>query len=112
MINKANEAAKVDLSASGNAIAGGSGGGDKPSGDSHTPGPATDSGKKNNDFSWTKVAGHSYYGENFEALGRDGKGFTGYLYRRTNGEYVKSGSVSRSFTERELNNLKWKIVNG
>lgn len=112
MINKANKAAKVDLSASGTATATGSGGGgDKPSESSSTSVSSTDSNKINNDFSWTKVAAHNQYGENFEALGRDGKGFTGYLYRRTNGEYVKSGSISRSFTERELNNLKWKIVN-
>lgn len=39
MINKANEAAKVDLSASGSAIAGGSGGGNKPSGKPITESP-------------------------------------------------------------------------
>ena len=112
MINKSNEAAKVDLSAPGNATASTSGGGTSPSGSSNTSVPLTNSSEKSNDFKWTKVATHNYNGENFEALGRDdGKGFTGYLYRRTNGEYVKSGSVSRAFTERELDNLKWKIVN-
>ena len=118
MINKSNEAAKIDLSATGNATAstsgGGastSGGGTSPSGSSNTSVPLTNSSEKSNDFKWTKVATHNYNGENFEALGRDGKGFTAYLYKRTTGDYVKSGSVSRAFTERELDNLKWKIVN-
>lgn len=87
----------------------GSSGGGNTSGSPNISETPTD--LSDNDFSWVKVAAHNYSGENFEALGRDGKGFTGYLYRRTNGEYVKSGSVSRAFTERELNNLKWKIVN-
>ena len=118
MINKSNEAAKVDLSATGNATAstsgGGastSGGGASPSGSSNTSVPLTNSSEKSNDFKWTKVATHNYNGENFEALGRGDKEFTAYLYRRQNKDYVKSGSVSRTFTERELDNLKWKIVN-